>query len=141
MEFLFLYNNISNNQTRLSIIKLGKLTISIICILQNVAIRFMISNFSIKIERGLTRNSRSTTVSTIIITFNNISVIITKFISNQGMISGSTSLYQMACTFRTGIFVCIQNTAVPTIIVALCIVGLIITECIANQFNIITSRN
>ena len=80
----------------------------------------------------------STTVSTIIITSSSISAIIAKSISNQGMISSCTSLYQMAGTFRTGIGVCIHRTAVPTIIVAVCIVGLIVAETIADQCNIST---
>ena len=82
-----------------------------------------------------------TTVSTIIITSSNISVIMAKSISNQGMISSCTSIYQMTCTFRTGICVCIHSTAVPTIIVAVWSIGLIVTETIANQCNIITTWN
>ena len=83
----------------------------------------------------------STTVSTIIITFNNVSVIIAKSISNQGMVFSCTSLYQMTNAFRTGICVCIHNTTVPTIIVAVWIVGLIVAETITNQCNVMTSWN
>jgi hypothetical protein len=81
---------------------------------------------------------RLTTVSSIVVTVSNISLLIAKAITNhRWSISKHTIIFMITDAFNTVICVDV-NATVTSIIVAVFIVGLVIAKTISNQFQVRT---